>query len=75
MPGLKIDVVLWKVREKDSSVSAATTPKLFSWIWDPNWTVTATKAGDEYIDTATGLKYFAQAANDSSWAEYNFMTS
>ena len=71
---LKVDMILGRVREKDE-INTTSVPKLFSWEWDPDGSITATKAGDEYIDTLTWTKYYAQQANNSSWVEINYMSS
>lgn len=45
-------MVLGKTRERDG-LAASATPRLFSGAGEPNGVITASKAGDEYIDTLT----------------------
>lgn len=73
MAWLKIDMVLWKVREKDWSISSSSFVKFFSGVWDPNGVVTPTKAWDEYTNTTDWHKRYAQANNNSSRKEINYM--
>ena len=74
--GVIYDPVLNKYRAQDPwswAVEYSVVPKLFSGVWDPNGVVTATKVGDEYIDTSTWHKWYAQSANDSGRKEMNYM--
>jgi len=72
--GIKVDMIMWKVRETDvSGLTPSSTPILYSWVVDPNWVVTASKKGDEYINTATNHKWYSQAADNSHRVEYNYM--
>jgi len=72
MGWLKLDIVLWKMRERDGFPASA-SPKLFTGAGDPNGSASASKAGDEYLDTSTWHKRYAQAAGTANWVEYNYM--
>ncbi len=69
--GVVFDYLLNKLRIWDAFWTSS-TPKLFTWTGNPNWVVTPTKAWDEYQDTSSGLKYFAQSTANDSWVEINF---
>lgn len=68
--GIKIDMVTGKIRESDGVWSWVAL--LASWSWEPNWRITPTKAGDEYLDTDTWKKRYAQWTTNSSWVEYSY---
>jgi len=72
MAGIKVDMILWKVRENDAPLKS-TYPRLFYWFWDPNWVVDPTKIGDEYVDLGTWHKRYSQTASNVGWVEYNYM--
>ena len=71
---IKLDMLLGKVREGDS-VDTSALPTLFSWAVDPNGAVTPGKAGDEYINTATWHKRYAQDATNSGRVEINYLVN
>ena len=71
--GVKYDNILGKLRESDSTTSGSTYPEIFTWAGNPNGVVTPNAAGDEYIDSVTGHKWYAQTVADDTWVEINYL--
>jgi len=69
---VKYDSILWKIRESDLTTGAS-SPAISTGAGDPNGVVTPTSAWDEYIDSVTGHKWYAQTTANNTRVEINFM--
>lgn len=71
--GVKYDTILWKIRESDPTTSWATTAQIFGGAGDPNGVVTPNAAWDEYLDSTTGHKWYAQTWANNTRVEITYL--